>query len=143
MRWALDLSLEEEVLDSLQNSTLSLWLSVFSTHRLVTSHPQVIQVTFPQLPSVHLHQVSQRTESLYYHSSHPWHTLSQILSHHLLTNMQFSRPSPSVMVGFLLCLSPLYHPVTSWSEEIQSGTQCTSLEQFTWGPVRVAWGVVW
>ena len=35
-----------------------LWLSVFSTHWLVTSNTQVIQVTF----SHHLHQVSQMTE---------------------------------------------------------------------------------
>ena len=56
---------EEVVLDSRQNSTLIPVVECLLHSLAVTSNTQV-QVMFPQLPSVHLYQVSQRTESLYY-----------------------------------------------------------------------------
>ena len=56
---------EEVVLDSLQNATLIPVVECLLHSLAVTSNMQVVQVMFPQLPSVHLYQVSQRTESLY------------------------------------------------------------------------------
>ena len=57
---------EEVVLDSWQNSTLIPVVECLLHSLAVTSNTQVVQLIFPQLPSVHLYQVSQRTESLYY-----------------------------------------------------------------------------